>query len=70
MADVLSLVGLHPLMQCTTGRPDVVVGLIDGPVALDHPDLEPDRLRPLAPASAPDARASAATRHGTFVAGW
>jgi subtilisin family serine protease len=69
VADVLSLVGLHPLMQRTTGRPDVVVGLIDGPVALDHPDLERDRLRPLAPATAPRERASVATRHGTFVAG-
>lgn len=70
MADVLTLVGLHPLMQRTTGRPEIVVGLIDGPVALDHPDLERERLRPLAPAIAPPTeRASAATRHGTFVAG-
>jgi subtilisin family serine protease len=70
VADVLTLVGLHPLMQRTSGRPDVVVGLIDGPVALDHPDLERERLRPLAPAAAPPTeRATTATRHGTFVAG-
>jgi len=34
----LSLINLPRLMQLTTGRPDVVVGLLDGPVA-PHPDL-------------------------------
>ena len=29
----LELVNLTPLMECTSGRPDVVIGLLDGPVA-------------------------------------
>jgi hypothetical protein len=32
----LDLVKLTPLMARTSGRPEVLVGLIDGPVARDH----------------------------------
>ena len=35
----LDLVKLSQLMQLTSGKPEVVIGLIDGPVAVDHPDL-------------------------------
>ena len=35
----LDLVGLPALMASASGRPEIAVGLIDGPVALDHPDL-------------------------------
>jgi subtilisin family serine protease len=69
--DVLSLINLRPLMDRTSGRTDVMVGLIDGPVAVDHPDLEHRSLqvsssRFAAACSVPDSRACA---HGTFVAG-
>lgn len=37
--NVLELVGLPPLMALSTGLRDVVVGLLDGPVALDHAEL-------------------------------
>lgn len=64
----LDLVGLTPLQKLTAGRSDVVVGLIDGPVRLDHPDLVRDGLAEIhsAPTASPDGHACA---HGTFVAG-
>ena len=65
------LVGLTPLMGRTRGRPEITVGLIDGPVALDLPDLTGQRIQELR-GSAPAAchnRDSAACAHGTFVAG-
>ena len=34
----LDLVGLSALMASVSGRPEIAIGLIDGPVALDHPD--------------------------------
>jgi subtilisin family serine protease len=57
-------------MGLTRGRADVVVGLVDGRVALDHPDLAPGNLRTLAgiPGACRD-QGSASCRHGTFVAG-
>jgi subtilisin family serine protease len=67
----LGAVQLMPLMGRTGGRPEVAVGLIDGPVFFTHPDLAgqaieevPGKLRGTC------ARAdSAACLHGTFVAG-
>jgi len=35
----LDLVKLTPLMERTSGRGEMKVGLIDGSVAMDHPDL-------------------------------
>jgi hypothetical protein len=43
----LELVKLSPLTQRTVGRPEVTIGLIDGPVAKDHPDLESKSIREL-----------------------
>jgi subtilisin family serine protease len=68
--DPLESVRLPGLMALTRGRADLVIGLLDGPVALDHPDL--------ANGKGPDARQgfgacryprSASCRHGTFMAG-
>ena len=36
---LLDLVKLTPLMEQTSGRPEIVIGLIDGPVIRGHPDL-------------------------------
>jgi len=33
----LEIVRLTALMQRTSGRAEIAIGLIDGPVALDHP---------------------------------
>ncbi len=41
----LDLVKLPALMERTSGRPDIVVGLLDGPVALNHPDLARESIR-------------------------
>jgi subtilisin family serine protease len=67
--DPLSLVALTPLMDRSRGRPEVVIGLIDGPVALDHPGLARDRVRELGGRGASSRRDSHASLHGVFVAG-
>jgi subtilisin family serine protease len=68
--DPLELVRLPGLMALTRGRPELIVGLVDGPVALDHPDLATGKVRTLAraPGACRDPT-SASCRHGTFVAG-
>jgi hypothetical protein len=35
----LDLVKLPELMALTAGRSDIMVGLVDGPIAMNHPDL-------------------------------
>jgi len=67
----LDLVGLPALMASASGRPEIAIGLIDGPVALDHPDLAAENIREVSgglPAACADA-GDAACAHGTFVAG-
>ncbi len=64
-SDPLAICGIAPLMAWMSGDPDVVIGLIDGPVDVDHPGLEPCRIRGL---SLPVGRRQG-SRHGTFVAG-
>src|SRR3984957_14936389 len=65
------LVNLRQLMSLTSGRSEVVVGMVDGPVAADHPDLAQTNIQEL-PGKTGAACAqisSAACVHGTFVAG-
>jgi hypothetical protein len=45
MRDPLSAVRLTALMERTSGRPEVKIGLIDGPVLSQHPDLAGGNLR-------------------------
>ena len=69
--DPLGLVKLRTLMARTSGSPNVKIGLIDGPVALQHPDLAGEHVREI-PGSNGAACAQAnstACLHGTFVAG-
>jgi len=65
------LIRLRGVMALTSGRPDVVVGVIDGPVALDHPDLRSANVHVLPGADTPsrDADSMAAYTHGTFTFG-
>ena len=65
------LVKLGALIERTRGSGDVTIGLIDGPVAADHPDLAGAPIRELAGnGKATCQRAdSVACMHGTFVAG-
>ena len=67
----LDLVKLTALMERGRGRPETRVGLIDGPVAIDHPDLASENIREVpGHLRGRCARAdSAACGHGTFVAG-
>src|SRR5439155_25860001 len=67
----LELVKLTALMACTSGRAEIMVGLIDGPVAINHPDLTVEHIREIpGMRNATCAQAnSSACRHGTCVAG-
>ena len=68
----LDLVNLSGLMELTTGKRDIVVGLIDGPVATDHADLAGSAIWKLpgkAGSACSKANSSVACMHGTFIAG-
>lgn len=67
----LDLVKLTPLMARTSGRAEIKIGLIDGPVALDHPDLAAHNIREVSgkQSGACSTASSLACMHGTFVAG-
>lgn len=70
-AHPLDLVGLSPLMTRTSGIPEVSIGLIDGPIATNHPDFVAENIHQL-PGQLPGACAddsSTACAHGTFIAG-
>jgi subtilisin family serine protease len=67
----LDLVTLTALMERTSGRPEMLVGLIDGPVAMNHPDLVGANIHEI-PGKLHGTCAqvsSASCMHGTFVAG-
>lgn len=66
----LEMVGLSGLMERTQGDRQVVIGLVDGPVAVQHIDLDGgvQHARPLE-AKGCSHSGSAACRHGTFIAG-
>ena len=58
-------------MDLTSGKPDVFIGMIDGPVAVEHPALDGQEIREVShmgSASCSRGR-SRACMHGTFVAG-
>jgi subtilisin family serine protease len=69
MDGILDRVGLSGLVELTRGRPEVVVGVVDGPVALEHPELADGRIRVLAMPNGCRDPGSASCRHGTFVTG-
>jgi subtilisin family serine protease len=58
-------------MDRTNGRPEVTIGLIDGPVVMNHPDLANQHVHEIpGNGSAACTQAnSTACLHGTFVAG-
>jgi subtilisin family serine protease len=67
----LHLVSLPALMRSTSGAPGVTVGLIDGPIALNHSDLVSENIRVLEQSGGGGCTKpeSAACTHGTYVAG-
>jgi subtilisin family serine protease len=70
--DPLNLVRLTALMEVTSGRPEIAIGLIDGPVLVDHPELNSENVRGI-DGSSDKGRCgrvnSVACMHGTFIAG-
>jgi subtilisin family serine protease len=69
--DYSNLVNLGPLMERTSGATQIVIGLMDGPVAMNHPDLAAESIRETAgePSAGCAHSASPACTHGTFTAG-
>jgi subtilisin family serine protease len=67
----LNLVQLTALMDRTSGRAEISVGLIDGPVLFTHPELASEHIREVpGKLRGTCARSdSIACMHGTFVAG-
>ena len=67
----LDLVKLTALMDLGGGRREIVIGLIDGPVASSHRDLMAENIRDISEPNAGTCTQadSFACMHGTFVAG-
>lgn len=67
----LDLITLPALMQRTSGNPEVKIGLIDGPVMTQHPDLSSGQFLDISGKSGDSCTqvTSAACLHGTFIAG-
>lgn len=67
----LDLVNLTPVMARTSGIREIVVGLLDGPVAMNHPDLAGEHAHdiPGNMSSTCIQADSTACLHGTFTAG-
>ena len=65
----LETVKLAPLMKLTSGRPETVIGLIDGPVMRDHPDLASEHIRELPVSPQGSEENTTSLQHGTFIAG-
>ena len=65
------MVRLGALMERTIGRPETRVGLIDGPVAMDHPGMATEMIREISGGLSGSCAQTdnAACVHGTFVAG-
>jgi hypothetical protein len=54
----LELTKLTALMDRTSGSPDVKIGLIDGPVMIQHPDLVGEHLHGIQEITVPRAQAN------------
>ncbi|KUJ66828.1 peptidase S8 [Streptomyces albus subsp. albus] len=65
----LEQVALPPVMRLSHGRRSVVVGLLDGPVAVHHPALAGESLQVMAAKGSCVRANDAACAHGTFMAG-
>ena len=63
----LGMAGLTRLLELTRGSSQVAVGLVDGPVLLDHPELRDAVVRVLPGSRQP--KDAAGYEHGTFTAG-
>lgn len=67
----IDLVNLSGLMGRSSGSPRIVIGLIDGPVVVGHPNLTSENIHVMPgklPGICTQANSDACT-HGTFIAG-
>jgi subtilisin family serine protease len=69
--DPLEQTKLRSLMTTSSGLPEVVIGIIDGPVDFSHPDFEDCNIRTVRGSqyTACKSVSSIACIHGTFIAG-
>jgi subtilisin family serine protease len=58
-------------MEVSSGRPDILIGLIDGPIDLEHPAFHQSRIRTVRESQSVACKnsSSISCSHGTFVAG-
>ncbi len=69
--DPLEQVKLRSLMDVSNGRPEIVIGVIDGPVDFNHPSFQNARLKAtkVSQLGACKSASNIACTHGTFVTG-
>jgi subtilisin family serine protease len=69
--NLLQLVGLDYLMKISEGSPDLIIGLIDGPVHFDHPSFSESNIKTINESQYAYCKnsSSLACMHGTFTAG-
>lgn len=68
--DPVDIVKLKKLMTITRGKPEIIIGLIDGPVDASHPAFKGARLRFIKSTNSEYRREFSPTSlHGTFIAG-
>lgn len=67
----LDMINLPWLMARTSGKPQIALGLIDGPVATQHPELATENIHQVLdePNQTYAGSGRIASQHGTFVAG-
>jgi subtilisin family serine protease len=69
--DPLIQTGLQSLMNVSSGDPNIVIGIIDGPVDLNHPAFQDSNIKTVRDSqiNACKNATSIACSHGTFIAG-
>jgi subtilisin family serine protease len=69
--DPLNQTGLRSLMDISSGDPNVVIGIIDGPIDLHHPAFQTTNIKTVRDSQVGACKnaTSIACSHGTFVAG-
>src|SRR5829696_6815538 len=69
--DALELIRLRPLMDRSKGSRNISIGIIDGPVDLDHPSLSNSKIRTTKRSQYNECKTadSVSCIHGTFVSG-
>jgi len=71
MIDAVHQIQLNSLMDLSEGDPNIVIGLIDGPVDFNHPDFNNTKIETVNESDIGRCKSanSIACLHGTFVAG-